>query len=300
MSRFPSKHQLLKQKGGIVYALLLAGFIGAALLAPVIAPHNPYDLETLDIMDSSLPPRWIESGDARFILGTDDQGRDILSTMLYGLRISLIIGIAAVCLQMVLGVLIGLCAGYFGGRLDAFFMRVADIQLSFSTLMVAIIALAICQAGLGAASYQQAVVPMLICVIGIAEWPQYARTMRVCTLAERKKDYISAARSLGTPTTRILFGHILPNTFSPILVISTLQIANAIVAEAALSFLGLGMPPSQPSLGSLIRSGFEYVISGSAWWITTFPAVLLIILILTINLLGDCLRDALDPRQEDA
>ena len=277
-------------------ALILGGILlimlGASLFAPWIAPHNPYDLEAIDIMDSELPPRWQEDGDERFPLGTDDQGRGLLSTILYGLRVSLLIGIGAVLVQGVLGVSIGLLAGYFGGRIDNFFMRLADIQLSFSTLLVAIIALAVSKAAFGPENYAQLAVPMLILVIGISEWPQYARTIRASVLAEKKKDYIAAARSLGTPSRRIMFGHILPNVFSPIFVISTLQIANAIVAEAALSFLGLGMPVTQPSLGSLIRSGFDYIFSG-IWWITTIPALVLVVLILCVNLLGDWLRDHL-------
>ncbi len=286
---------LFQDKGAFLNALLLFLILLAALLAPIIAPHDPYDLATIDIMDSELPPQWLAEGDARFIFGTDDQGRDIFSTILYGLRISLFIGIGAVCVQLLLGVVIGLYAGYFGGRLDAFFMRLADIQLSFSTLMVAIIALAILQATFGAESYEELAVLMLILVIGIAEWPQYARTIRASVLAERKKDYVDAARSLGTPSRKIMFGHILPNTFSPILVISTLQVANAIIAEAALSFLGLGMPVTKPSLGSLIRSGFDYLLSGT-WWITAIPAIVLIVVILNINLLGDWLRDVMDPK----
>jgi peptide/nickel transport system permease protein len=199
---------------------------------------------------------------------------------------------------MLIGVSIGLYAGYFGGRVDAFFMRLADIQLSFSTLMVAIITLAIFQAAFGTASYEKMAVCMMIVVLGLAEWPQYARTVRASALAERKKDYVSAARSLGTSTHKIIFQHILPNTFSPILVISTLQVANAIVAEAALSFLGLGMPLTHPSLGSLIHSGYDYLLSG-IWWIAVIPSLVLIVVILNINLLGDWLRDVLDPRREE-
>ncbi|MEZ5537283.1 MAG: ABC transporter permease [Thiolinea sp.] len=275
--------------GVLIIAVVLA------LLAPLIAPYNPYDLAQIDIMDSEIPPSWESSGDERFWLGTDIQGRDMWSTILYGTRISLTIGVCAVLLQAFLGIVIGLTAGYLGGRIDSFLMRMADIQLSFSTLMVAIIVLAVFQASFGSELYQELAMLMLILVIGIAEWPQYARTIRASVLAEKEKEYVDAARVIGLPTPRIMFRHILPNTLSPILVISTVQIANAIISEASLSFLGLGMPVSQPSLGSLISSGFEVILSGS-WWITVIPGVVLIVIVLVMNLLGDWLRDVLNPK----
>ena len=263
-------YSFTRDKVAIVSFVVMVLMAGAALLAPVIAPTNPYDLASIDIMDSELPPVWAEEGEERFLLGTDDQGRDMLSTILYGLRTSLMIGLCAVLLQMFLGVVIGLSSGYFGGKVDNFLMRVADIQLSFSTMMVAIIVLAVFQASFGSELYSQLAMLMLILVIGIAEWPQYARTIRASVLAEKKKEYVEAARVMGFGSGRIMFRHILPNCLSPILVISTVQIANAIISEAALSFLGLGMPVSQPSLGALISSGFEYIFSGS-WWITVIP-----------------------------
>tara|TARA_B100001971_G_C17977589_1_gene425611 strand:- start:8 stop:733 length:726 start_codon:yes stop_codon:yes gene_type:complete len=237
----------------------------------------------------------MEEGDQRFLLGTDAQGRDLLSTILYGSRISITIGIFAVLLQAFLGISIGLVSGYFGGRLDNFLMRLADIQLSFSTLMVAIIFLAVFQALFGTELYEKLAIVMLILVIGIAEWPHYARTVRANVLAEKKKEYVDAVRVIGLGSLRIMFKHILPNTLSPILVISTVQIANAIVSEAALSFLGLGMPVTKPSLGSLINSGFEFIFSGS-WWITIIPGVVLVVLVLVMNLLGDFLRDVMNPK----
>ncbi|PIE00006.1 MAG: ABC transporter permease [Thiothrix nivea] len=273
--------------------LLVAVFM--ALLAPMMAPYDPYDLAQIDIMDSEIPPSWESSGDERFWLGTDIQGRDMWSTILYGTRISLTIGVCAVLLQAFLGIVIGLAAGYLGGRIDSLLMRMADIQLSFSTLMVAIIVLAVFQASFGSELYQELAMIMLILVIGIAEWPQYARTIRASVLAEKEKEYVDAARVIGLRTPRIMFRHILPNTLSPILVISTVQIANAIISEASLSFLGLGMPVSQPSLGSLISSGFEVILSGS-WWITVIPGVVLIAIVLVMNLLGDWLRDVLNPK----
>ncbi len=263
--------------------------------APLIAPFDPYDPMQIDIMNSDIPPSWVENGEEQFKLGTDAQGRDMLSTMMYGTRISITIGLLAVCLQLVIGITLGLVAGYFGGRIDSILMRIADIQLSFSTLMVAIIVLAIFQASLGADLYGEYALLMLVLVIGIAEWPQYARTVRASVLAEKEKEYVDAVRVIGLGPMRIMFRHILPNTLSPVLVISTVQVANAIMSEAALSFLGLGMPVNQPSLGSLINAGFEFILSGS-WWITTFPAIALILLVLVINLLGDWLRDVLNPK----
>ncbi|WP_332420071.1 ABC transporter permease [Vibrio metschnikovii] len=288
-------YYFLRDKVAMVSFALFSVFLLLALLAPVIAPSNPYDLASIDIMDSELPPMWIDGGDGQFVLGTDGQGRDILSTILYGSRLSLTIGFLAVGLQLILGIIIGLSAGYFGGRIDSFLMRFADIQLSFSTMMVAIIVSAIFKASFGGEFYSQYAVIMLVVIIGIAEWPQYARTIRASVLAEKQKEYVEAARVMGFKSLRIMFRHILPNCLSPILVISTVQIANAIMSEAALSFLGLGLPVDQPSLGALISTGFKYIFSG-AWWITIFPGIILISLVLVINLLGDWLRDVFNPK----
>jgi len=288
-------YRFLRDPVAIASAAVVLFIVVASASAPLVAPQNPYDLTQLDIMDSEVPPYWQSGGDSRFLLGSDHQGRDMLSTILYGTGLSLIIGVFAVLLQAFIGVSIGLIAGYRGGRIDAFFMRLADIQLSLSTLMIAIIALAVFQAAFGSELYQDLAIVMLILVIGIAEWPQYARTVRASVLAERNKEYVDAARVIGLPRRRIMVRHILPNTLSPVMVISTVQVAEAIIAEASLSFLGLGMPVTQPSLGSLIRSGFEYIFSGS-WWITIIPSVVLVVLILALNLLGDWLRDALNPR----
>jgi len=279
----------------IISFTILFIFVLASFSAPLIAPYDPYDPIQIDIMDSEIPPKWMEEGDQRFMLGTDAQGRDLFSTILYGSRISITIGIFAVMLQAFLGISIGLVSGYVGGRLDNFLMRLADIQLSFSTLMVAIIFLAVFQALFGTELYEKLAILMLILVIGIAEWPQYARTVRANVLAEKKKEYVDAVKVIGLGSFRIMFKHILPNTLSPILVISTVQIANAIVSEAALSFLGLGMPVTKPSLGSLINSGFEFIFSGS-WWITIFPGIVLVLLVLVMNLLGDFLRDVMNPK----
>lgn len=266
-----------------------------AFLAPWIAPYDPYDPAQIDIMNSEYPPFWVPGALPEFPLGTDDQGRDLWSTILYGTRLSLLIGMCAVALQAFLGISLGLIAGYVGGKTDNLLMRLADIQLSFSTLMVAIIFLAVTQAMFGSDTFNDYAVFFLIAVIGVAEWPQYARTVRATVLAEKKKEYVDAARVLGFGPGRIMVRHILPNSLSPIFVISTVQVANAIISEASLSFLGLGMPPNQPSLGSLISSGFAYIFSGS-WWITVIPGVVLVVLVLVINLLGDWMRDVLNPK----
>jgi len=284
-----------RDKVAIVSFSILLVLLLTALFAPVIAPYDPYDTASIDIMDAELPPSWLEGGDSRYFLGTDIQGRDLLSTMLYGLRISVLIGIGAVALQAVIGIGVGLASGYIGGRVDALLMRIADVQLSFSTLMVAIIVSAIVQLAFGVGRYEQLAVPLLIVIIGVAEWPQYARTVRASVLGEKQKEYVEAARVIGLDSKRIMFSHILPNALSPVLVISTVQVANAVMSEAALSFLGLGMPVTTPSIGSLINAGFEYIFSG-AWWITFFPAILLVVFILVINLLGDWLRDVLNPK----
>ena len=291
--------RLLHDPVALAAAIVLVVLAAASISAPFLVAQNPYDPAQLDVLDAEIPPMWQEGGDARFPLGTDAQGRDMLSAILFGTGISLIIGLFAVVIQAVLGITIGLFAGYRGGRWDTFFMRLADIQLSLSTLMVAIVALAVFQGIFGSERFGLLAVPMLVLVIGIAEWPHFARTVRGSVLAEREKDYVLAAKALGLRPPRIILRHILPNISSPILVVATLQVANAIMAEAALSFLGLGMPVTQPSLGALIRAGFELIFSG-VWWITILPAAVLIVLILSINLIGDFLRDALNPRLDPA
>lgn len=288
-------YSLKRDKVAIISLTVLVILVLAAFLAPVIAPYNPYDPSHIDIMNAELPPFWMPGGEKAFLLGTDGQGRDLLSTMLYGMRLSLMIGIGAIILQAFLGITVGLISGYVGGKVDSFFMRMADVQLSFSYLMVAIFFTAILQAAVGVGRFSDIAIPFLILVIGFSEWPQYARTIRASVMAEKKKEYVEAARVAGFGSGRIMWGHIFPNTLSPILVLSTIQVANAVMSEAALSFLGLGMPITKPSLGSLINSGFEYIFSGS-WWITIFPGLLLVVLILSINLLGDFLRDVLNPK----
>ncbi len=274
---------------------VLVLFLVTALAAPLISPMNPYDSSNIDIMNSEIPPVWCDGGVSGFLLGTDNQGRDMLSTMLYGLRTSVLIGLGAVALQAFLGILFGLTAGYMGGKADSILMRIADIQFSFPYLMVAIFISAIFQVVFGIGSFEQMAVPLLIIIIGLAEWPIYARTVRSAVIGEKNKEYVEAARVIGLSRPVIMVRHVLPNALTSMLVISTIQVANAVMSEAALSFLGLGMPITRPSLGSLIRAGFEYIFSGS-WWITIFPGLWLILFILVINLLGDWLRDVLNPK----
>ncbi|BBO91115.1 ABC transporter permease [Desulfosarcina ovata] len=296
--RFTSSYLLFsfKQDHTAIFSfVVLLILLITGLTAPLISPYNPYDPANIDIMNSELPPSWMEDGEAAFLLGTDIQGRDLLSTMIYGLRLSILIGCGAVLLQGILGVVVGLLAGYLGGKIDAVLMRIADIQLSFPYLMVAIFISAIFQVAFGIGRYEDLAVPLLIAIIGLAEWPVYARTVRASVMGEKNKEYVEAARVIGLNRWRIMFRHVLPNTMTSVLVISTIQVANAVMSEAALSFLGLGMPVTKPSLGSLIRSGFEYIFSGS-WWITLFPGIFLVLLVLVINLLGDWLRDVLNPK----
>ncbi|HWB46565.1 MAG TPA: ABC transporter permease [Hyphomicrobiaceae bacterium] len=279
----------------VAAALAVLAMALAAMLAPAIAPQNPYDLASLSLAEASLPPAWIHAGDARYLLGTDDQGRDILSALLYGTRSSLVIGVSAVLLSAAIGVTLGLWAGYAGGRAGALIMRIADVQLTFPAILTALIidgaALAIFK------SYRMEGnrFAVLIIAIGLAGWVQYARTVRGAALVERSKDYVAAARLIGIGPLRIMFHHILPNTLGPVLVLATINLALAIVTEATLSFLGVGLPPSQPSLGTMIQIGNQYLFSG-AWWMVAFPGLALATLALAVNLLGDWLRDALNPK----
>lgn len=275
--------------------VILAMFLLLSLVAPLVSPYNPYDSTTTDLMNSEIPPSFMEGGTSEYLLGTDNMGRDLLSTMIYGLRISVLIGLGAVFLQATIGIMVGLTAGYMGGKVDAVLMRIADIQFSFPYLMVAIFISAIFQIMFGIGSFERLSVPLLIVIIGLSEWPVYARTIRASVMGEKNKEYVEAARVIGLSRPVIMFRHVLPNTLTSVMVISTIQVANAVMSEAALSFLGLGMPVTMPSLGSLIKSGFEYIFSG-VWWITIFPGIVLVLFILVINLLGDWLRDVLNPK----
>jgi peptide/nickel transport system permease protein len=269
--------------------------LAAAFFAPLVAPYNPFDLKTLNLGDALSPPRWLTGGNAGFLLGTDDQGRDLLSAIMYGARVSLIVGLASVALAMTLGVSLGLIAGYAGGRLDAFIMRVADVQLSFPAILIALLIDGVARAVLPREAHSDAVLPVLILAIGLSNWVQYARTVRGSTMVEKGKEYVQAARVIGRSPLQIMAQHLLPNVMGPVLVIATINIASAILTEAALSFLGVGMPVTEPSLGTLIRVGNDFLFSGE-WWITIFPGAALVMIVLAINLLGDWLRDALNPR----
>jgi peptide/nickel transport system permease protein len=280
----------------VILAATLALFLVAcALLASWIAPYDPTDLASFELINAELPPAFTADGDSRFLLGTDNQGRDLLSAMLYGARVSIAIGGGAVLLAATLGVTLGLLAGYFGGRVDALIMRVADVILSFPTILLALLVSGIARAILpGAATAEWAPI-ILIFAIAIHEWVQYARTVRAATMVETAKDYVRAAKVIGLPARRIMLRHILPNVMSPVLVISTINLAAAVLTEATLSFLGVGMPPTYPSLGTLIRIGNEFVFSG-IWWIALFPALALVILVLAVNIVGDWLRDRFNPK----
>jgi peptide/nickel transport system permease protein len=275
-------------------ALVFVLFVGSAVFAPWVAPHNPFDLSQLDLSNSLKPPMWAAGGDPAFPLGTDNQGRDILSTILFGARISLAVGLCAVLFSMLLGVSLGLLAGYVGGKTDAFIMRVADVQLSFPAILIALLVDGLARALLPR-SHESLAFYVLVLSIGVSGWVQYARTVRGSTLVERHKEYVQAARVIGVAPLTIMRRHVLPNVLGPVLVIGTIHIATAIITEATLSFLGVGVPPTQPSLGTLIRIGNDFLFSGE-WWVTLFPGIALVVMVLAINLLGDWLRDALNPK----
>jgi peptide/nickel transport system permease protein len=279
----------------IAAALLIVACILAAVFAPWVAPHNPFDLRTLNLLDAFTPPAWSEGGNPSYPLGTDDQGRDVLSTIIFGSRMSLVIGLLATLLAMVIGISLGLISGYVGGKIDAFIMRVADVQLSFPAILIALLIDGVFRAALPKESHDQLAVYVLVLAIAASGWVSYARTVRGSTLVERNKEYVQAARVIGRHPLSIMFSHVLPNVMGPVLVIATLQIGAAIITESSLSFLGVGVPPTQPSLGTLIRIGNDFLFSGE-WWITVFPGLALVILVLAINVLGDWLRDALNPR----
>ena len=279
----------------IVAAFVAFVLIASALLAPVIAPHDPYDMASISLLYAELPPMWVDGGDPAFPLGTDLQGRDMLSTILYGSRTSILVGAAAVALALLIGVTTGLIAGYAGGHVDSVLMRIADVQLTFPAILIALLFDGVVSAMFSRGGSDKYALLVIILAIGISNWVLFARVVRGSTLVEKGKDYVKAARVTGVGPLAILWKHILPNTLGPVLVIATINLALAILGEATLSFLGVGLPPTQPSLGTLIRIGNEYLFSG-AWWMTIFPGVTLILLILSVNLLGDWLRDALNPK----
>ena len=284
-----------RRPGVILAAAIALAFVVAAALAPWVAPHNPFDLATLNLLDAFTPPAWTGKGNPAYPLGTDDQGRDVLSAIIFGSRMSLLVGLLATVLAMVLGVALGLLSGYAGGKVDAFIMRVADVQLSFPAILIALLVDGLARAALPKEMHDQLALYVLVIAIAGAGWVRYARTVRGSTLVERNKEYVQAARVIGRHPAAIMFTHVLPNALGPVLVLVTLHIGEAIITEATLSFLGVGVPPTQPSLGTLIRIGNDFLFSGE-WWITVFPAAALVMLVLAVNVLGDWLRDALNPR----
>lgn len=283
-----------QSKTAMAAAFIAFLFIFCAIFAKWVAPYNPFDVASLELMDARLPPAWSAEGSAKYLLGTDDQGRDILSALMYGTRISLVVGMASVMLSLLVGVSLGLIAGFRGGWLDAFLMRLCDVMLSFPAILVALLI-----AGVGRAVFPDADDSMafgvLIISISLTGWVQYARTVRGTTLVERNKEYVQAARVTGVAPLRIMLRHVLPNVLGSVMVLATIQVATAIITEATLSFLGVGVPPTSPSLGTLIRIGNDFLFSGE-WWITIFPGITLVLIALSVNLLGDWLRDALNPR----
>jgi peptide/nickel transport system permease protein len=287
-------HSFVRSPVAMTAALVAFVCLFAALMANVIAPHDTQNLATLELADARLPPAWQEGGKSTYLLGTDDQGRDILSALMFGSRISLFVGIASVLVSMLVGVSLGLLAGFVGGRTDAFIMRICDVMLSFPSILVALLI-----DGVGRAIFPNAhdtlAFAVLIVAISLSGWVQYARTVRGSTLVERNKEYVQAARVIGVSSLRIMRRHVLPNVMGPVLVLATIQVATAIITEATLSFLGVGVPPTSPSLGTMIRIGNDFLFSGE-WWITFFPGAVLVMIALSVNLLGDWLRDALNPR----
>ena len=281
--------------GTVAAAIVLLIFGGATLLAPLIAVHDPFDAGAIDLMDSLLPPLGYADAESRFVLGTDDQGRDMLATILYGARISIFVGFSSVAFAMALGILLGLISGFVGGRLDAIIMRIADIQLAFPPILIALLVDGVARGLLPRELHSDISIFVLVFAIGISGWVQYARTVRASTIVEKNKEYVLAAMVIGIGGRLLVARHILPNVIGPTLVIATIHLAFAIILEATLSFLGVGVPPTTPSLGTLIRIGNEYLFSGE-WWITVFPGVALIVLVLSVNLIGDWLRDVFNPK----
>ena len=284
-----------KSKVAIVSSIIFVTIVLTSLLAVVIAPYNPFDPKSVLLMDAFTPPIWSIGGSVDFLLGTDQQGRDMLSTMIYGSQISLIVGFASIIFAMVLGVFLGVTAGYLGGRYEIVVMRFTDVQLTIPSILMALLVDGIARGFISKSLHNDMAIYVLILAIGISEWPQFARITRAATLVEKNKEYVLASRIIGLSDIVIMIKHILPNILRPILVIATIGLSQAIITESTLSFLGVGFPPTNPSLGTLIRFGNNFLFSGE-WWITFFPAIFLVVLALSINLLGDWMRDALNPK----
>ena len=284
-----------KSRVTVIATCVTAVIILAAVAAPLIAPHTPFDPATLDLMDAFTPPFWYGDGSTRFLLGTDDQGRDLFSTILYGSRISLFVGFASMLLAMIVGITLGLISGYIGGAVESIIMRIADVQISFPAILIAMLIYGVAFSILPNERHDEMAIWVLVLAIGLANWVNFARTVRGSTLVEKNKEYVQSARVIGRNRATIMFRHILPNVMGPVLVIATIGLAVAILTEATLSFLGVGVPPTRPSLGTLIRIGQDFLFAGE-WWIVIFPGIALAVLVLAVNLLGDWMRDALNPK----
>lgn len=288
-------YSFFNSKVAIFSFLLFLLIVFCSLFAEFVSPYDPFNPLNVSLMDAFIPPVWTEEGDVRFILGTDQQGRDMLSTIIYGSRISLIVGFASIAFAMIVGLFLGITAGYIGGKYEVIVMRLTDVQLTIPSILMALLVDGIARAIISKSMHDEMAIYVLIFAIGISEWPQFARVTRASTLVEKNKEYVAASKIIGLSSIYIMFKHILPNILRPVLVIATIGLALAIIAESTLSFLGVGVPPTTPSLGTLIRFGNNFLFSGE-WWITFFPAIFLIILALSINLLGDWMRDALNPK----
>ena len=285
----------IKSPTAIVSSILLAIIFFCSFFVEFITPYNPFDPSSLSLMDAFTPPSWTSEGKVEFLLGTDGQGRDMLSTILYGSRISLIVGFSAILFSLILGVGLGLTAGFFGGKYEMIVMRLTDVQLTVPSILMALLVDGIARGIISRELHDEMAIYVLIFAIRLSEWPQFARVSRAATLVEKNKDYVSASTIIGVSNFIVMFKHILPNIMRPVLVIGTIGLALAIIAEATLSFLGVGVPPTTPSLGTLIRLGNDFLFSGE-WWITFFPAIFLVVLAFSINLLGDWMRDTLNPK----
>jgi peptide/nickel transport system permease protein len=288
-------HELLNAPVTLISAVIIILMVMGCTFAPFFAPHTPFDPATISIMDNNYPPVWQSGSDPRFLLGTDLQGRDVLSAMLYGGRISLLVGLGSVVLSVAIGMTVGLIAGYFGGMTDAILMRIAEVQFAFPPILIALLFNGILKASLPADVFASAAVPIMILAIGLAGWVQFARIVRASVLVQRGQDYVAACQAIGLPTYIVILRHITPNILGPVLVMAMLQIAVAIVTEATLSFLGLGTPLTEPSLGALIQIGSQYLFSG-IWWVVIFPGIMLLVMVVAFNLVADWVRDYLNPR----
>jgi peptide/nickel transport system permease protein len=295
IKRYEGLWLFVHSPAAIIAALFALLSVLGAVFAPLIASANPYDLASFSLMDGLLPPSWADGGTPRFILGTDDQGRDMVSSILYGARLSLIIGISAMAIASILGVGLGLAAGYYGGRFDMIVMRIADIQLALPAILTALLIDGIARGLLPTDLQQDIRVVVLTLAIALSLWVNFARTARASTFVQMQKEYVQAAMIMGQRPSRVMFVHILPNILGPLLVIMTVDLASAILLEATLSFLGIGLPADSPSLGTLIRIGMQFMLSGE-WWILWIPTVFLVVLVVSINILGDFLRDVFNPR----